>query len=173
MKFEPNLAREIIQAYNLRQGLFKLWKHRGLIPDKYAKGYESVVVAPESSTTQKLRSVLSMREIAHTKFRSFGNHPNYQNAHNRAVDVVKGSLFTKAEVLGIKQEITEIRNLCRMANRGGDNAIKKLLTDVRVKGSVLTKHYPKITRNDRAPLSEQEKQETVLSITAFYNMLAV
>jgi hypothetical protein len=50
MKFDPDIAKEIVNKYNLSQSVTRVWKNRGKIPDRYFNDY----VIPELSKADKL-----------------------------------------------------------------------------------------------------------------------
>lgn len=172
--FDEAKAKEIIQDFELSETTLRVWKSRNSIPKKYLKeGFKKLETIPDTPETRRLRAIISRKEFRMTQFRTATLNPNYQRSNSRLSDIKKGSRFLEAEVKKLKEEIVEIRNLCRaVIDTRTDAAIKALCEDKRIKPTLIlaVDMYKQIV-DGVTPLTRSQKDIAVLAITAFNNLI--
>jgi len=178
MKFDEATAKKLQEQHGLSAQTIKVWRHRGAIPDKYAQeNYRLPQAAKEDATAQKIRAIMSLKEIAHTNFRAFEKHPNYTDGRSRAADVKKGVALEEREKTAFIAECAELRNLLSAAiNVPTTSKLRLALRDKRVHasnvlGAALTRKA--LQEGGSAELASWEKKEVIQLLKAFKAKLQV
>lgn len=168
IEYTDELADAIIAEFNLSQATKKVWKTRGHIPGDYLRDDRDTTerLTDNDPEYRKVIEILSRPEIASTKFRTLGQ---------KGADVQREKdRMTEAEMIGMKTEITELRNAIRLAKDVPTNKnLRAALTDVRIKPTKIISNplYGRIMRN--MDLHDYEKQEARLALLAFYNIIRI
>lgn len=166
--YSDELADAIIAEFNLDPTTKRVWKTRGHIPGDYLREDrdDTARLRDNDQEYRRLIEILGRPEICSTKFRTLGL---------KGTDVQRGKdRLTEAERLGMKTEVTEIRNKLRLAKDVPTNRnILAALKDVRLHptNTIDRNIYSKLLRD--AELSKVEKQDVQLSILALYNLLRI
>lgn len=168
IEYTDELADSIIAEFALKQSVKKVWKTRGHIPGDYLREDRDTSDRLEDRDPdyRKVVAILGRDEIASTKFRTLGQ---------KGADVQRGKdRMTEAELIGMKTEITEIRNALRLAKDVPTNKnLRKALTEVRLHPTKVIPNalYSKIMRD--GVLQDFEKQDARVAILALYNLIRI
>lgn len=166
--FDDALADAIIAAHGLRPAVKKVWKNRGHIPGDYLDENrdDSARLTDRDPVYQRVREILARPEIAATKFRTLGK---------KGADITRAKdRLSEAELIGLKTEITEIRNKLRQAkDLPTTRNLRAALTDVRLHPTKIVSNalYERIKRDSR--VEEYEKRDAQVALLALYNHLKI
>lgn len=168
LPYSEELADAIIAEHRLRPEVKKGWKFRGSIPGHYLDESrdETRRLSDSDPEYQKFKSILARPEIANTKFRCLGK---------KGQDVKVGKdRMTEAERIGLKTEITELRNKIRMAKDAPTpRNLLQALTDARLHPTKIVGPalYDRIRR--QMELHQWEKSDAQVALLALYNILKI
>lgn len=166
--YTDELADAIIAEFGLSPATKKVWKTRGHIPGDYLRDDrdDSNRLDDRNPEYRKVIEILGRPEISSTKFRTLGQ---------KGADVQREKdRMTEAELIGMKTEITEMRNALRLAKDVPTNKnLLKALTDVRLKSTKIVGKslYDRLTRD--MVLTEYEKNDARVAILALYNAIRI
>lgn len=169
MEFNEEKAKEIIERFKLSPNTLKVWRTRGAIPDRYnnADYDNSQRLKDNDSEYQKLIAILSLPEIASTKFRSLGL---------KGADIKRGKdRMSEKERIGFITEVTELRNLLRRClDVPKQENFLALFKDSRLHPTIIygRSFYNKV-KEARTPLLPSEKEDAKLLSSRIYNLLRI
>ncbi|SPY23626.1 Uncharacterised protein [Odoribacter splanchnicus] len=139
MDFDAQIAREIIDKYNLSEKTLRVWKSRGHIPEQYSREeYKKVNPISESADKiiqERIISVLNMPEI---------NRRTVIKLANCDITRVNGvcahkNTFTKEEMFSLEKEIKRLRLDILKYTENFSESFLKLVGDKRLKLFVVLK----------------------------------
>ncbi len=125
--FEETLAKEIIAKFDLPISNLSKWRFRGFIPPQYFEP-QSETVKDNDSMYPKILEILTYKEIALTKFRTFNKRP--QRASDLISERYRMSVDEKTLFI---TEVAELRNLLmKCAKVFDEKNIKAVVKDMRI-----------------------------------------
>lgn len=130
MKFTEEKAREVVDRFSLDEKTIAVWRHRGKIPDKYAK------LEPEKTGTisgnadkiiaQRIIDILKSEDINRATIKNLSGVLNLHDI------VAKKSTFTESGLISVKKEINRLKiDVVKSVN--SERLLSKLLSDKRIK----------------------------------------
>lgn len=166
-KYTIELAKEVQEKFNIPDATLRTWKNRGYIPSKFfKKNYSKSKVVENNATTEKIRSILKFEEVASSKFRAFEG--------NRSFDVLsKKLLFRENEIITLKDEIVELRNLLRKCMKSTSTKNLKALSEDRrlmhskILGRSAYAYFLQMNHVDKY------EDEVKLNVSALYNRIRI
>lgn len=169
IEYSDQLADELIQRHQLRPEVKKVWKTRGSIPGAYLDEMDtSEKLGDRDPVYQKIRDILNNEAVSSTKFRTL---------LQKGADITREKdRMTEAELLGMKTEVTELRNALAAAIKlPTQTNLRAVLGDVRLKPTKIigSDLYRKIMDTGRAPITESEKNIIKTAFSRLYNILKI
>ena len=165
IQYSDDLAAEIIKKWALKPEVAKVWKTRGTIPSQYFCDDfdQSERLKDTDSEYQKMKHIFQDPRIATTKFRTLGL---------KAADVWRGKdRMTQNERIGLKTEITELRNMLAAAIKyTSETNIRKIMSDARLHPTlIIGRHHNRVKQS--VLLTDAEKMGIKIEFMSLYNFL--
>ena len=164
--FDETTANEIIERFNLPKSNLAKWKFRGHIPPQYFEK-QSEEIKQNDSMYPKILEILTYKEIALTKFRTFNKRP--QRASDLISERFRMSIDEKTLFV---TEVTEIRNtLIKCAKIFDEKNIKTIIKDMRIHHtyvlpqtllSSIHQNYFNLNKFDKIEINEMKQKILVL-----------
>ena len=167
-EYDESLADSVIAKFGLDPVTKRVWKSRNSIPGAYFDEDidTSEKLGDRDPVYQKIRDILGHDAISSTKFRTL---------LQKGADITRDKdRMTEAELIGMKTEITEIRNdLAKAIKLPTQTNLRAVLRDVRLKPTKIIGNdiYRKIMDTGRAPITDAEKDTVKSKFNKLYNQL--
>lgn len=137
MDYTKELADAVAARHGVGKATKKMWRHRGVIPDKYLSD-EPIAPAADLSdpANRRLLEICEHPAVAPAKFRFA---PKYWHVQYKTYRI----RLTDADMLNLKRELVELRNLLRKCQSMNDakkigDAIRK---EPRLKPMIIAGSY--------------------------------
>jgi hypothetical protein len=138
MKFNEQIAKEVIEKFNLNEKTFRVWKNRDSIPDRYreenyhVKEKATIVISKDS---EKANTVITNRIINVLKCDNIHTTAFSQLTNVDLMSVAKGNRrLSDDEIIVVKKEINRLKSdIVNTFATKNIPATIKLLKDKRIK----------------------------------------